>query len=661
MAEILLIDDDPELGELVRELLEEHGHSVAIAHSCEAARELLEAHSYELLIVDGLLPDGRGTDLLQELQGSSKATNAMFVSSSWREIIEVAARTAELGVSRVLRKPIDPSTFPIEVSYALRPDRPVEPKSEGAALLDAAVAEFREKLVGRVLAFELALRDAQNTQDLAPLVPIHAEAHKLHGTAGSFGFDQVSVSAEAIESVLNEAITTGTALDEDAWIRISAATVRMVASLSEAPRHSNAPPEVVRASVLVVDDDPMLLKCLVTDVSTSLEVLTANALEPALAMASLAQPTCVVIDVHLGDRFQGFELAKALRAQPTSEHIPIVFMSADGSLDTQIGGLHAGGSLFLNKPLTAGPLLEAVRRVTEVRTMTRPRVVMLDDDPMFCAAVRRMLYRADLDFHAVQDEAQLLETLAIEDPALLLLDVRLNSVSGLDICRMLRANPRWETLDIVLVTAETSVEMRIAAFRAGASDYVSKPIVSEELVARVMSRIERHALRQERTTRDNLTGLMLRGPFAESFQRMLKLAQRTRSPLSLGLLDLDRFKAINDRYGHMAGDRVLSTLGQLLNRRLRGEDLRCRWGGEEIVLALSGSPRAEAALVIERLLAEVQSITFEGGLHPPYHVTFSAGVASYPDEASSLDELVAIADGRMYIGKRHGGGRVISG
>lgn len=660
MAEILLIDDDLELGALVRKVLEERGHRLDLAPSCREAEERLEAQRYDLLIVDGLLPDGRGTDVLEKLKKTGKPVNAMFISSSWHEVTEVAARSSELGVARVLRKPIDPATFSLEVSYALGPNRPAERQAEGAELLEAAIAQFRTRLVERVHAFEAALHVARKSGDPALLVPIHAEAHKLHGTAGSFGYDQVSVAADAIETIVGKALPSRSALDEEQWRRIAAASERMQAALADSPRPSNAPSASTRASVLIVEDDALLLRSLATDLSASIEVLTACTAESALEIARTAQPTCVVIDVHLGDRLQGFELAKALRAQPGSDRVPIVFMSADSSLDTQITGLHVGGSLFLNKPLTAGPLLDAVRRLTEVQNSARPRVVMLDDDSLFCAAVQRILSRTNVVFQAVQDESDLLDTLATEEPALLLLDVRLNNISGLDICRTLRANPRWEDLDIVLVTAETSVEMRIAAFRAGATDYVSKPIVAEELVARVMSRIERRALRDERTTRDNLTGLLMRGPFAEAFERMLKLTRRNEGQLSLCLLDLDRFKAINDRYGHVTGDRVLSSLGQLLNRRFRGEDLRCRWGGEEIVIVLSGSPRTEATLALERLLAEFQSLTFDDGTHAPFHATFSAGVASYPEEGRTLDELIALADARMYASKRQGRARIIA-
>jgi len=660
LGQLLLVDDDAELVELVRRVLAGHEHVLTVASTGEAARALLAHTTYDLLIVDGLLPDGRGTDLLRELAASETPTKAMFISSSWQEVSEVASRARELRVSRALRKPLDAATFPLEVSYALKHELPFAPPRESVAALDDMIAQFRQRLVGRVAAFEGALREARTTGgNVDSIASLHAEAHKLHGTAGSFGYDQVSTAAETIENALHDAIGKGSIVSDDAWRRIVSASDRMVSALSAAPRAVGTD-DTAKPCVLIVDDDPMLLRSIANDLSAVIEVMSATTAEGALSIAHSVPLACIVIDVHLGSRFQGFELAKALRTQPTSERVPVIFMSADSSLDTQIGGMHAGGSLFLNKPLTAAPVLDAVRRVTEIEARGRPRVVLLDDDRDFCLAVERVLSRANVDLHAVQDEAKLLELLATENPALLLLDVRLNGVSGLDICRMLRANPRWENLDIVLVTAENSVELRIAAFRAGASDYVSKPVIPEELVARVMSRIERHTLREERTTRDNLTGLLMRGPFAEAFQRMLKLTQRNETQMSLCLLDIDHFKSINDRYGHMNGDRVLATLGQLLNRRFRGEDLRCRWGGEEIVLALSGSPRAEATLALERLLVEFQSTTFNDGKHPPYHATFSAGVASYPADGQTLDELIAVADARMYTAKRNGRARIVS-
>ena len=129
--------------------------------------------------------------------------------------------------------------------------------------------------------------------------------------------------------------------------------------------------------------------------------------------------------------------------------------------------------------------------------------------------------------------------------------------------------------------------------------------------------------------------------------------------LSFCLIDLDRFKSINDTYGHLVGDRVLSQLGRLLQQRFRPYDLRGRWGGEEFVLLFPGERATTAEQVVTRLLVELRAVGFEADDGRPFRMTFTAGVAAFPSDGGSLQELIAKADERLYRGKGAGRDRVV--
>jgi diguanylate cyclase (GGDEF)-like protein len=126
------------------------------------------------------------------------------------------------------------------------------------------------------------------------------------------------------------------------------------------------------------------------------------------------------------------------------------------------------------------------------------------------------------------------------------------------------------------------------------------------------------------------------------------------------LLDLDRFKSVNDTYGHVLGDQVLLQIGRLLRQRFRPYDLRCRWGGEEFVLLFPGERVSTARELATRLLAEVRAVEFESDDGRRFTVTFTAGVAGVPSDGTSLQELLATADERLYAGKAAGRARVVS-
>src|SRR5262249_26469511 len=151
---------------------------------------------------------------------------------------------------------------------------------------------------------------------------------------------------------------------------------------------------------------------------------------------------------------------------------------------------------------------------------------------------------------------------------------------------------------------------RVAAFDAGADDYLGKPLVAEELLARVHVRLERRRLLREMTERDQLTRCLSRRALLDALASRLSESRRHARGVSLALLDADRFKSVNAAYGLLVGHHVLAALGRLLGARFRLEDLRGRWGGEEFVVVLPGESAATTAAVLSRLLDEFRAFPF---------------------------------------------------
>ncbi len=232
-------------------------------------------------------------------------------------------------------------------------------------------------------------------------------------------------------------------------------------------------------------------------------------------------------------------------------------------------------------------------------------------------------------------------------------------VSGFDLCRTVRAIPRWQDLPVVFLTGGHEVKDRVEAFNAGGDDYLTKPVIREELLARVRVRVERQRLLQERRDRDPLTGLLLRRAFLDAVSTRFGEAQRRDTSITLCLLDVDHFKRVNDTHGHLAGDRVLTALGKLLAGRFRSGDLRGRWGGEEFVLAFPGEGADTMVEVLRRVLSEFAALRFATEGAESFGVTFSAGLASHPSDGAHLEAVLRAADRRLYLAKNEGRGRVV--
>jgi diguanylate cyclase (GGDEF)-like protein len=351
-----------------------------------------------------------------------------------------------------------------------------------------------------------------------------------------------------------------------------------------------------------------------------------------------------------------FSLARRLRSMTPT--LALAFVSADGSVASRVAAAHAGATVFLSKPLGAFELTSAVRNLLAARSGKRSRVLVLDDDKAFSALVGAILEPDDVDTASEEHPSKILEALDRAPPDLLLVDVHMPHVNGIDVCRTIRVTQRWQALPLIVVTNDSSLETRMAAFDAGADDYLLKPVVPQELSSRVRIRIDRARLLYEMTNVDPLTRLLSRRGFLDALAPRMSDALRHKHALALALLDVDHFKKVNDRYGHAAGDRVLAGLGELMASRFRLEDLRCRWGGEEFVLAFPGEDAATIVAVLERLLAELRGQEFAGEGGELFRVTFSAGVASVPRDGESTEALLKLADERLYAAKGAGRARV---
>lgn len=163
---------------------------------------------------------------------------------------------------------------------------------------------------------------------------------------------------------------------------------------------------------------------------------------------------------------------------------------------------------------------------------------------------------------------------------------------------------------------------------------------------------------QRLATTDQLTGLPNRAAMQDALQRKCLEAEREQRVFSIALLDLDRFKQINDQYGHEAGDWVLVSFAQTLQRVLRGSDLSGRWGGEEFLVLLSGTGPESADVVVEKLRRATAAMEMNAGSQQ-LAVTVSIGVASFPADGSEVNELLAVADRRLYLAKAGGRDQVI--
>lgn len=294
-------------------------------------------------------------------------------------------------------------------------------------------------------------------------------------------------------------------------------------------------------------------------------------------------------------------------------------------------------------------------------TIPRQKVVVIDDCNQIQALVKARLKDEHVEIHPALGGVEGLEICRRIIPDLILLDVDMPDLGGLDVIRMLKTDPATLHIPVIFLTGEDSTEAKVRGFELGAVDYVTKPFQPTELRARVRASLRTKYLMDllsQRAMIDGLTGLWNRAFFNERIASEVSLARRTGNALALMMLDVDHFKMVNDRYGHTLGDEALRAVAHVLIGRVRSSDVVCRYGGEEFVVILPNTSAPKAALVAEDLRQSIGQLTLMHG-REPISITASFGVSDLQtgDDATAL---LNRADEAMYAAKAAGRDTVVT-
>jgi len=249
-----------------------------------------------------------------------------------------------------------------------------------------------------------------------------------------------------------------------------------------------------------------------------------------------------------------------------------------------------------------------------------------------------------------------------EEVDMILVDYRMPELNGLELVRIVRGNPEKSGVPIVMVTAFNENDVRWAALDAGANDFLSKPVDEMELMIRVrnMLSLRSYTLELKRlATIDALTSIYNRRYFLEQAEKEMARARRYTNPLSVLMLDVDKFKLVNDTYGHAGGDAVLTKLASICLDELREIDFMGRLGGEEFSVCLTETNIEGAALVAERLRRSVENTVIRTDT-AEINITVSIGFTEIIDSDQNFSCALNRADQALYSAKETGRNKVIS-
>lgn len=329
------------------------------------------------------------------------------------------------------------------------------------------------------------------------------EAHTLVGSLGAFGFKEASEISREIEQLLKVDINQNninfnnlSTLVETIKQQLNYQPIKVLPPISPESISYCLPP-VKPAQLLIVDDDQGLAEVLVAEaIAKGMSACATYSLKEARQELQQNAPDVVLLDLSFPESTEsGFELLAELASQ--TPPIPVIVFTAKESFADRVKVARLGGRGFLQKPISPTKVIETVSNVLEKSQCNVGKLLIVDDNLEILDWLRTVLEPWGLELILLDNPQQFWNTLEESNPDLLILGIHLPGVSGAELCQVVRNDPKWNDLPVLMLSSDRDSEIVQQVFMAGADDYIQKPIVEPELIARVFNRLERSQLRRK--------------------------------------------------------------------------------------------------------------------------------------------------------------------
>lgn len=366
-------------------------------------------------------------------------------------------------------------------------------------------------------------------------------------------------------------------------------------------------------------------------------------------------PAAIIVDTQF--EHQGVALVARIQ-EDMRQAIPVLFYAQEEpSIEDRLEVVRANGIAFYTGQIDFGLLVETLMGIYALRSEVHFKVLVVDDSRSQALYAEKTLNQAGIFTRAVIEPLEVLSAIEVFAPDAILMDMYMPGCTGPEIAQVIRQQSKYDAIPILYLSAESDIDKQLDAIGLGGDDFLTKPVPKEVLISTVRNRCRRHRGLRDQMIRDSLTGLIDHNHILESLHKELIQAKKCGQQFCFAMIDLDRFKSVNDRYGHPMGDRVIRALSLYMRQRFRITDTIGRYGGEEFALVLPNTSAKNAQKILDEVRAGFEQLVHQDGQHQ-IRVTFSCGVAELQpdDDVSTMSQR---ADSALYKAKEEGRNRVV--
>ena len=483
--------------------------------------------------------------------------------------------------------------------------------------------KYQAKMSERMSVLKNAVSTVKNKQ-LSPEIQHNAErsAHKLAGVLGMFSRDTGTEIARSIETLLQD----NSVLNEPQQEKF-VALVRDLDSLLALDTAAEDEPHP--ASLLLVSDNKELGDRLEQLGQTqALGWHQTSDISQAKIWLQSNSPQAVVIEANPGED-EYLSLVDEIGQH--NPNLPIIILSDSRNLSDRLSAIRRGVSRYLVKPVTPETVWQGVNQLLTRETKAIASILVVDDDPVFSGTITTLLEPWGIKVHTSESPQDFWQLLPAISPDLVILDVEMPEINGIELCQTLRNDPNYQELPILFLTARQDAQTIQQIFEVGGDDYISKPVVGAELMARISNRLERSRLLHNLATQDRLTGLNNRAQSSREIASLLLQSQTNDRSCCFALLKITDLADINLQHGHLTGDRILAQWGKVIRAACRQSEITGYWGNGDFIIAMPDLAKTQAQEHLTELLTTLRRQVFTSPTGKRFQVTFNSAIAECRD------------------------------